>query len=40
MSNMVETEKTAAKVPSDDDKPAPAPGEESGNAASPGPGKS
>ena len=40
MSDMVETEKAAAKVPSDDDKPAPAaaPAEETGNAAAPGPG--
>ena len=40
MSDMVETEKAAAKVPSDDAKAAPAPGEESANASSPGPGKS
>ena len=39
MSDMVETEKAAAKVPSDDAKAAPA-GKESGNSASPGPGKS
>ena len=38
MSDMVETEKAAAKVPSDDDKSAPAPTEETGNAAAPGPG--
>ena len=38
MSDMVETEKAAAKVPSDDAKAAP--GEESANSASPGPGKS
>ena len=39
MSDMVETEKAAAKVPSDDAKAAPAPREESVNAAAPGPGK-
>ena len=39
MSDMVETEKAAAKVPSDGDKPAQAPAKETGSAGAPGPGE-